>query len=181
MWAKGKSQRVTIIDDGSVSNETRLGAVKDIQFAIEELSINDEVLVIAGDNLLDFSLTKFIVYARGKKTSCIMRYYEPIREKLQKTGVCEIDDNDKVVRLTEKPKEPKSNWACPPFYFYTKEDLRLVGKGINSGCGVDAPGSFVAWLSKETIVHAMEMPGRRYDIGNLESFERVQKEYKGIF
>lgn len=179
-WAKSKVQKITIIDDGTSTNETRLGAVKDIQFAIDKLSIEDEVLVIAGDNLLDFSLTKFIRYAIEKKTSCIMRYYEPKREKLQKTGVCEIDDNDKVIQLTEKPKEPKSNWACPPFYFYTKEDLRLVGKGINNGCGVDAPGSFVAWLCMQTRVHAMEMPGKRYDIGNLESYERVQKEYKGI-
>ena len=179
-WAKDKKQKITVVDDGTSTNETRLGAVKDIQFAIEKLSIDDEILIIAGDNLLDFSLTKFILYAKNKNTSCIMRYYEPMKEKLQKTGVCEIDDNDKILQLTEKPKEPKSNWACPPFYFYTREDARLVKKGIEEGCGVDAPGSYVAWLCNETIVHAMEMPGKRYDIGNLESYERVQKEYKGI-
>ena len=68
-WAKGKKQKITVVDDGTSSNETRLGAVKDIQFAMEKLSIDDDVLVIAGDNVLDFSLTKFITYALNKKTS----------------------------------------------------------------------------------------------------------------
>ena len=179
-WAQTKSQKITVVDDGTSTNETRLGAVKDIQFAIEKLSINDDMLVIAGDNLLDFSLTKFIMYAKEKGTSCIMRYYEPLVQKLQKTGVVEVDENDKIIRLTEKPSEPKSNWACPPFYYYTKQDASLVKKGIESGCGVDAPGSYIAWLCTQTTVHAMEMPGKRYDIGNLESYEKVQKEYKGV-
>jgi glucose-1-phosphate thymidylyltransferase len=109
-----------------------------------------------------------------------MRYYESSTQKLQKSGVAEVDENDKILRLTEKPAEPQSHWACPPFYYYTKEDARLVKKGIESGCGVDAPGSYIAWLCTQTEVHAMEMPGKRYDIGNLESYERVQKEYKGI-
>lgn len=179
-WCLQKPQKIAVVDDGTSTNETRLGAVCDVQFAIDELSIDDDMLVIAGDNLLDFSLTKFIVYAKEKGTSCIMRYYEPSMQKLQKCGVAEVDENDKIICLTEKPAQPKSHWACPPFYYYTKEDARLVKKGIESGCGVDAPGSYIAWLCMQTTVHAMEMPGRRYDIGNLESYEQVQKEYKGI-
>ena len=179
-WASNKKQKITIVNDGTSTNETRLGAVRDIQFAIDKLSLDDDMLVIAGDNLLDFSLTQFIVYAKKKRTSCIMRYYEASTRKLQKSGVAEVDENDKILRLTEKPADPKSNWACPPFYYYTKADARLVKKGIQSGCGVDAPGSYIAWLCTQTTVHAMEMPGKRYDIGNLESYQNVQKEYKGI-
>ena len=179
-WGAKKKQKIDIVDDGTCTNETRLGAVKDIQFAIDELKLNDDLLVIAGDNLLDFSLTSFIQYAKTKKSSCIMRYFEPSLQKLQKTGVVEIDINDKVLSLTEKPKEPKTNWACPPFYYYTKDDARLVKEGIAHGCGTDAPGSFIAWLSIKTTVYAMEMPGKRYDIGDLESYRQVQKYYKGI-
>lgn len=179
-WAKTKSQKITVVNDGTSTNETRLGAVKDIQYAIDALKINDDILVIAGDNLLDFSLTKFILYTKTKKSSCIMRYFEPDVAKLQKTGVVEIDDADKVIALTEKPLKPKSNWACPPFYYYTKQDVQLVEKGIANGCGTDAPGSYVAWLCSQTTVYAMEMPGKRYDIGNLESYEKVQREYQGI-
>ncbi len=179
-WAMTKAQKITVVDDGTESNETRLGAVKDIQFAIDALSLDDDMLVIAGDNVLDFSLTKFIRYAKNKGTSCIMRYYEGEKKKLQKCGVVTIDENDLILAMEEKPEEPKSNWCCPPFYYYTGEDARLVEKGINSGCGTDAPGSYIAWLCTETRVHAMEMPGKRYDIGNLESYAKVQEEYRGI-
>lgn len=179
-WAKGKKQKITVVDDGTESNETRLGAVCDIQFAIDKLNIDDEMLVIAGDNLLDFSLTRFITYAKDKGTSCIMRYYEADDKRLTKCGVVEIDGNDKIVGMEEKPQNPKSHWCCPPFYYYTKEDARLVKRGIELGCGTDAPGSYIAWLCSVTDVHAMEMPGRRYDIGNLESYKRVEEEYKGV-
>lgn len=179
-WAKPKTQKVTVVDDGTSSNETRLGAVRDIQFAIDSLALDDEMLVIAGDNLLDFSLTRFIAYAKEKGTSCIMRYYEASEQKLTKCGVVEIDENDRIVSMEEKPSVPKSHWCCPPFYYYTKADAKLVKVGIEAGCGIDAPGSYIAWLAAQMPIHAMEMPGSRYDIGNLESYEKVQKEYKGI-
>ncbi|MBQ6812698.1 MAG: nucleotidyltransferase family protein [Agathobacter sp.] len=178
-WAAKKIQKITVVDDGTSTNETRLGAVKDIQFAIDALNI-DDMLVIAGDNLLDFSLTKFITYAKEKNASCIMRYYEPAMEKLVKCGVVTIDENDRVLRMTEKSPEPETHWCCPPFYYYTREDARLIEKGIEAGCGVDAPGSYIAWLCTEVPVYAMEMPGSRYDIGNLESYEQVKRDYKGI-
>lgn len=179
-WAKTKNQKITIVDDGTETNETRLGAVKDIQFAIEKLNLDDDMLVIAGDNLLNFSLTSFIEYAQKKQTSCIMRYYEPDDDKLVKCGVVTIDENDKILNMTEKSSSPATHWCCPPFYYYTKNDAKLVKKGIESGCGTDAPGSYIAWLCKQTTVHAMEMRGKRYDIGNLESYEMVKSEYTGI-
>ena len=179
-WAKEHTQKITVVDDGTDSNETRLGAVRDIQFAIDALQLDDDMLVMAGDNLLNFSLTKFLRYALEKKTSCVMRYYEESVAKLQKTGVAKVDENGKILSMVEKPAQPQSNWCIPPFYYYTKEDARLVKAGIAAGCGVDAPGSYIAWLCTQTTVHAMEMPGSRFDIGNLESYERAQTEYKGI-
>lgn len=182
-WAKGKkelTEKICILDDGTSSNETRLGAVMDIQYAIESLKLQDELLVIAGDNVLDFSLTQFIWYAKKKKTSCIMRYFEPSREKLLKCGVVTIDEQEQVLQMTEKSPNPATSWCCPPFYYYTKEDAKLVAEAIEDGCGIDAPGSLAAWLCQRSKIHAMEMPGKRYDIGNLESYQKVQKEYKGI-
>lgn len=179
-WAKEKTVKITVVDDGTETNETRLGAVRDIQFAKEKLGIDTDALVIAGDNLLDFSLADFARYADEKHASCIMRYYEPAYEKLIKCGVVEIDADDKVLSMTEKSKTPASNWCCPPFYYYTCDDLARIPVAIQAGCGVDAPGSFAAWLSGVTEVYAMQMPGKRYDIGNLESYEKVKKEYSGI-
>lgn len=179
-WAQKKSQKVTVVDDGTSTNETRLGAVKDIQFAVDKLGLDDDLLVIAGDNLLDFSLTEFIRYAKEKHTTCLMRYFEPDDKRLTKCGVVEVDEADAILSMEEKPQNPKTHWCCPPFYFYTRQDVTLVQKGIEAGCGTDAPGSFIAWLCTQTPVHAMEMPGKRYDIGNLESYQAVQDTYKGI-
>jgi len=176
-WAP---EDVTVVDDGTSSNETRLGAVKDIQFAIEQCGINDDLMVIAGDNVLDFSLTEFIEYARKKKASCIMRYFEQNRQKLHKCGIVVTDADDLIIDMEEKPAAPKSNWCCPPFYIYTREDVRKVAEGIAAGCGTDAPGSYISWLASITKVYAMQMPGSRYDIGNIESYRKVCEEYKGI-
>lgn len=179
-WAEGKPQKITVVDDGTESNETRLGAVKDIQFTIEKLNLDDDMLAIAGDNLLDFSLAEFVRYAKGKNASCIMRYYEADEKKLLKCGVVTVDGTDKILRMTEKSSTPETHWCTPPFYYYTREDARLVERGIAAGCGTDAPGSYIAWLCTQTPVYAMEMPGRRYDIGNLESYEKVQAEYRPL-
>lgn len=143
-WAAGKRQKITVVDDGTSTNETRLGAVCDIRFAVDSLGLTGDMLVIAGDNVL------------------------------------EIDAADRIVSMEEKPAQPKSHWVCPPFYYYTSEDAARIPAAIADGCGTDAPGSFIAWLCRHTAVHAMEMPGRRYDIGNLQSYEEVQQQYPGI-
>lgn len=178
-WADTR-ENVIVLDDGSVDNDHRLGAVKDIEFAIEEANIDDDIVVLAGDNVLNFSLSSFIKYGKEKKTTCIMRHEQRDINKLRKTGVIVIDDNDLVLEMEEKPQEPKSIWAVPPFYYYTKEDIKLVKEGIESGCGTDAPGSFISWLVKKKPVHAFLMPGERFDVGSIEGYEKIKKEYKGI-
>ena len=174
-WADGRPEKITVVDDGTSTNETRLGAVKDIQFALEATGHKGDLLVIAGDNLLDFSLGKFVEYALGKGTSCVMRYFEPSEDRLHKCGVLEVDEKGLILGMEEKPSEPKSHWACPPFYYYTREDAARIPEAIDSGCGTDAPGSLVAWLSSKVPVHAMEMPGKRFDIGDLKSYEAVKE------
>ena len=178
-WAEGRENTI-VLDDGSEDNDHRLGAVKDIEFAIEKANIDDDIVVLAGDNVLNFSLSSFIEYGRKRKTSCIMRHEEKDKNKLRKTGVIEINEDELVLGMEEKPKEPKSNWAVPPFYYYTKEDKDLIKEGIASGCGTDAPGSFVSWLVKTRPVHAYRMIGERFDVGSIEGYEKIKKEYKGI-
>ena len=175
-WVENKS-KIVVIDDGTSTNDTRLGAVKDIELGIHTRKVEDDLLVMAGDNLLDFSLGSFIKYAQEKGTTCIMRYYEPDTKRLHKCGVVEIDADDKILTMEEKPAQPKSHWCCPPFYYYRKEDLSLVAKGIAEGCGTDAPGSFIAWLCTQTAVHAWEMPAARFDIGSLETYKEAQLKY----
>lgn len=178
-WSEGRGN-ITILDDGSIDNDHRLGAVKDILFAIEECKINDDILVVAGDNVLDFSFRYFLEFFRIKKSTCIMRYFVPQFTGPCKCGICTIDDNEKVLKMIEKPVKPESNWAVPPFYIYRKEDLHFFEDGINNGCKTDAPGSFIEWLCQRTTVHAWEMCGNRYDVGSIEGYNRINKTFKGV-
>jgi len=179
-WADAHTLPIKVVDDGTSTNETRLGAVCDIQFAIGQLKLNDDLLIIAGDNVLDFSLVRFIDYAREKNTSCTMRYYEADAKRLSKSGVSELGEDEVLLSLEEKPAVPKSNWCTPPFYIYKAEDVRKIKNAIADGCDTDAPGSLVAWMCKHSTMHSMEMAGNRYDIGNLESYQMVRENYKGI-
>ena len=179
-WAVGRDKTVTIVDDGTSTNETRLGAVRDIQYAIEGRDIRDDVLVLAGDNVLDFSLVPFIRFGQESGCSCVMCYEENDLAKQQRTAIITLDGENAITSYEEKPRTPRSNLAVPPFYFYRAEDVKRIPEALASGCGYDAPGSFAAWLSKQTPMKAWRMSGKRYDIGNLESYRAVQNTYRGI-
>ena len=168
---------VTIIDDDTSTNETRLGAVCDLLFAIEQLHINDDMLVVAADNLLFFSFQEFVDFAKEKGTSCIMCHEQPSIEKLQRTGVIVVDDQMKVLNMEEKPQEPKSHWAVPPFYIYLKKDLDLVRHAVENGCGKDAPGNLAHYMVEHTIMHAWPMSAGRFDIGSIDTYYEAVKRF----
>ena len=183
-WAKVQNEKYvnkavfSVVDDGTETNETRLGAVVDIKYAIESKNLKEDVLVLAGDNVLDFSLRGFIDYAIEKNASCVMRHYEPEIAKLQKTGVLSLSEDNQVLEMAEKPENPASHWACPPFYCYKYADICRLEEAMKDGCKSDAPGSFVTWLCKHSTVYAYEMPGKRYDIGDLKSYEEAKETFK---
>ncbi len=172
LWREKRKENIVVLDDGSTDNEHRLGAVKDIEFAIENEHIDEDMLVLAGDNLLDFSLNLFIDFFKEYNKSCIMTYVEKDINKLKKTGVITLENN-RVLTFEEKPKETKSNNAVPPFYIFSKHDLSLINEGIQNGCAVDAPGMFIEWLCKQTDVYAFNMVGSRVDIGDLETYKKL--------
>ena len=180
---------ITIIDDGSTTNDTRLGAVCDLLLVLEKSpsgspclggsqksSLNREdvggsdLLVVAADNLLFFSFGEFVKFAQSKGTSCIMCHEQPSIEKLQRTGVVELDENNRVLGMEEKPEHPKSHWAVPPFYIYLKKDLDLVRHSVENGCGKDAPGNLAHYMVEHTTMHAWPMSAGRFDIGSLDTY-----------
>ena len=175
------SKPITIIDDGTETNETRLGAVCDLLFAMDKLNIDDDMLVVAADNLLFFSFQEFVDFAKKKQTSCIMCHEQPSIEKLQRTGVVELDEQNQVLGMEEKPQVPKSRWAVPPFYIYLKKDLDLVLRSVENGCGKDAPGNLAHYLCEHTTMHAWKMAGTgenlRFDIGSLDTYKEACEKY----
>ena len=94
--------------------------------------------------------------------------------------MAEVAADDRVLSFVEKPAEPRSHWCVPAFYYYIREDSHKIQQAIDNGCGTDAPGSFISWLCGHTNVYAWEMPGQRYDIGNLESYEQVKRVFEGL-
>ena len=176
-WAAGTVTRcpVRIVDDGTMSNETRLGAVRDLLLAIDRCSVDEDMLVIAADNILDFSFRGFVETFKRKGTSMIMCYDEPELRRLQRTGVVAVDEDMRVLEMQEKPQTPVSHWAVPPFYLYKHSDLPLIKDCMNHGCGFDAPGNLAHYLCGVTTLHAWQMPGKRFDIGSLDSYEEAQR------
>ena len=178
-WAKVQNytKKITIVDDGTSTNETRLGAVCDLLFAMDQLHIDDDMLVVAADNLLFFSFQEFVDFAKAKDASCIMCHKQPSIEKLQRTGVVVLDENNKVLNMEEKPQEPKSHWAVPPFYIYLKKDLDLVRHSVEHGCGKDAPGNLAHYMVDNTNMYAWPMSAGRFDIGSLDTYKEAIEKF----
>lgn len=185
---------ITILDDGTSTNETRLGAVCDLLLAIRMLderirsSQNNrdaaeasDLLVVAADNLLFFSFKGFVDFAKAKGTSCIICHEQKELAKLQRTGVVVIDENNRVLNMEEKPLQPKSNWAVPPFYVYLEKDLDLVRNAVANGCGKDAPGNLAHYLCERTPMHAWPMAGTgenlRFDIGSIDTYKEACERF----
>lgn len=178
-WAKKQhyTKPITIVDDGTSTNETRLGAVCDLLYAMEQLQIDDDLLVVAADNILFFSFREFVDFAYAKQTSCIMCHEQPSLEKLQRTGVVVLDEQMRVLNMEEKPQEPKSTWAVPPFYIYLKKDLELVRSSVANGCGKDAPGNLAHYMVDATTMHAWPMSAGRFDIGSLDTYKEACEKF----
>lgn len=167
-------KKIDVIDDGTVDNEHRLGAVRDMALALDSLHGQD-ALVMAGDNVLDFSLHDFLRFAEEKGTSCVLCHEANELRKQQKTAIITMDAEGLITSYEEKPAVPKGNHAVPPFYYFKAEDIARIPEALAEGCSADAPGSFAAWLSSKAPMHAYVMPGKRYDIGDLESYRQAKE------
>lgn len=178
-WSNSyKSEKpLVLLDDGSTENDNRLGAVRDIELALDKQAVDDDILVLAGDNIFDFSLAGFLSFFEKQQLDSIMIHLEQEIEKLRKTGVAEIADG-KVVSFEEKPAHPKGCHAVPPFYIYRRQTLPLIRKYLQHNLAADAPGSLIAWLCQQIKIAAYPMPGKRFDIGDLASYEAAQRLFK---
>ncbi|MBN1350233.1 nucleotidyltransferase family protein [candidate division KSB1 bacterium] len=168
---------IYLYNDGSTSNENRLGAIRDLQFLIRSAHLDDDLLVSAGDNLFRFDLREFYSFHQSHvhNSICINRIDDVNR--LRRTGVVEIDENNRVVGFEEKPQHPKSSYGCPPLYLFRRETIPLIDQYLNEGQNPDAPGHFIKWLFRQRPVYAYLIDGDRFDIGNPETYHEVNALY----
>jgi glucose-1-phosphate thymidylyltransferase len=167
--------RLDILDDGTTSNEDRLGAIGDMQFTIQRRGISDDLLVCAADNILQFSLKKMVRAFRANPVSTLCAREEPDVEDRKRRGVVVLDDANRVVEFQEKPEQPKSGWVALPIYIYPASVLPLIGTYMGLGRSVDAPGSFPEWLCTAEPVYAHKIDGTVLDIGNPESLAQARE------
>ena len=172
---KGKCL-VTILNDNTNSNEDRLGAIGDINFAIETKKINEDIIILASDNYFSFELTNLYEYYKEKNSDCITGTYADEELLAQKRfAVAKIDNTDQVIDLEEKPDNPKSNIIAYAIYIYKKETLPLFKEYLNEGNSKDAPGNFPSWLHKKKPIYCYKFTGSCIDIGTVEAYNNINK------
>jgi glucose-1-phosphate thymidylyltransferase len=170
-------QPVRCLDDGSTENQNRLGALRDLQLAVDSLASRDDALVLAGDNLFNFALADFTAFFRTVGHDCISTHRLADPAALRRTGVIERAADGRVLSFEEKPAHPRADWAVPPFYIYRRDTLPLLDDYLRTGGNPDAPGHFIPWLLQRRPVYAWAFQGRRWDIGDLASYHQACQDY----
>jgi glucose-1-phosphate thymidylyltransferase len=168
-WASQRSalRPIAVWNDGTSSNEDRLGAIGDIRFTIEQAGLEgEELLVVAGDNLIEYDLGDFVGFWRGKGGGAMAVHQVRDPELIKQYGVVELDDNDRIVGLEEKPAEPRSDLAATAAYLFPAEHTALVPKYLAEGNPADAPGNFLVWLHTREPVYGYRFEGGWMDIGD---------------
>lgn len=182
-WKEGRksNKKIKVIDDGTTSDETKLGAIGDMELAVMQENIKDDVLIIAGDNLFTYRLKDFYNFFNNLKKDCIIVKQLSDENDLKRMGVVLADNNSKVLEFEEKPQHPKSNMAAFGAYIYLRDTLPMIGEYIEEGNIPDAPGYFPGWLYKRKDIYAYEFNGECYDIGTHESYNEVHEKFlKGV-
>jgi len=166
-WAEGRN--VVVHDDGTTSNEDRLGAIGDMLYVIERAKLDDDLLVIAGDNLFEFNLAEYVAFwqSKGVASAVAVRDVGSL-ELASHYGIVALGDDGRVLDFEEKPADPPSTLAATATYLFHREHARLVRGYLEGEHGADQPGRFVGWLQRHEPVYGWLFDATWYDIGNHE-------------
>lgn len=174
-WSRTSRLPVTVLDDGSLDETDRLGAVGDMAFAVKARSIREPLLVVAGDNLFDFSLEPMVQEFQKKNAPLVGLYEFPKWNHLSKYGIVTLDDGGRFLEFVEKPKDPKSNLVSMCLYVFPAETLPWLTEYLSGSDPKDAPGHYIRWLMSKRSVHGHRFRGTWLDIGDLDSLEESRK------
>lgn len=180
-WRKTSPHRdrVSLMNDGTTTNETRLGAIKDMELAIDKKNIDDDLLVVAGDNLFDFELMDFLRFASKRPDSISIAVYD-IKDKALagNFGVVTLVGDKRMDRFEEKPENPGSTLISTGIYYFPKNKIPLLKKYVAiQDKKLDAPGYFMSWAVKNDRVSGFAFREDWYDIGSIESYRKADSDY----
>lgn len=170
---------VKILNDRTTSNDTRLGAIGDLQFTIKQCQLDTDLVMMASDNLFDQDLKEFVKFARSKKDAVTIAVYDIKDPALasKKFGVIEIDKTNEVVQIEEKPEFPRSSLIGMGVYYFPKSTLPLVDTYLGQKDAADAPGFYIRWLVGRVKIFSFTFLGMWYDIGDLKALEEANTTY----
>lgn len=177
-WAAGYGGgEVRILDDGTSDDETRLGAIGDLDLVLRAEAIEEDVLVLAGDNLFSESLAPFADFGRAKAAPALGVYDVGDLEAIRRYNSIQLDEQDRVRFFEEKPERPTSTLTGIALYFYPRSSLELVARYLAEGNNPDQPGRLVEWLYPRTDVYAWRVPGRWWDVGSKETLQEADRAF----
>lgn len=179
-WLKSSMYRpkILLINDGTTSNETRLGAIKDLELVVKTKETDDDVLVVAGDNLFDFEMNDFLNFAHMHKDGVSLALYDiKSLEAARSFGVLKIDGSDRVISFAEKPRDPSSTLISTGIYYFPRGSLASLTEYVGMKNSLDAPGYYISWLSGKCKVYGFAFSQSWYDIGTIESYKKADMEY----
>jgi glucose-1-phosphate thymidylyltransferase len=181
-WASAKNNEkpITVLNDHTTNNDNRLGGVGDLNYTIEQANIDEDIIVIAGDNLFTYKLIDLMNYYKQVKAPVAVTKELDDINLLRRFAVAKCDENDRIIDLVEKPANPESNLGVYATYIYPKEILKAVKTYLNEGNNPDAPGYFLEYVVKNYPTYAFKFHGECYDVGTHESLDQVRKLYKNM-
>ena len=176
-WAGGRD--VVVHDDGTTSNDDRLGAIGDMGYVVDHAVLDDDLLVIAGDNLFEYSLADFVAFWRGKGVASAVAVRDVgSRDLASKYGIVDLTGDDRIVGFVEKPVDPQTTLAATATYLYHHTHVPLIGEYLESGNPPDQPGRFVEWLHRREPVYAYVFDAPWFDIGDREQLLVADNELR---
>lgn len=165
----------TIVNDGSTDDSNKLGAIGDLHLVIQKENVDDDLIVVAGDNLFSQSLEKFGDYCRSKKGPVLAVYDVGDIEQVKKYNSIELAPDGRIVSFVEKAAQPKSTLTGIALYYYPRDVIPLIKKYIADGNNPDQPGRLIQWLYPRVPVYTWTVPGLWYDIGSKETLEEANR------
>jgi len=181
-WAlnyKGDKELI-VMDDGTTDDDNKLGAIGDMWFVIDALKVDDDFLVVAGDNLFPFEFTDFVTFFKEKQTTVVALYDVGDRELIKRYSSVVVNEEGRIIDFEEKPQEPKTTLAAVCLYLFPKDQLHLVGEYVKEGNNPDAPGYYIGWLHKKVPVYGFVFDEVWFDIGGLDMYKKADEYYASI-
>lgn len=164
---------ITAVNDHSTDDANKLGAIGDMHLVIKQADIDDDLIVVAGDNLFSRPLEGFSEFCRAHNAPVLGVYDVGNLEEIKKYNAIETDATCRITFFEEKPKEPKSTITGIALYYYPKWSLELIKQYIAEGNNPDQPGLLIQWLYPRTPVYVWRVPGVWFDIGSKETLEEA--------